>query len=226
VTLDDLIADPGLSLRPLACHDRLDRPITDAFFTDMPDPTRYLKGGELILTGLMWRRGPFDSAPFVAGLAGRDVAAIGAGEAIESVPDDLVEACDHHGVPLVAVPEEVPLSRLMSIVLRRLDSETEAPANPAGSYRALLTRLPDDARRTFRHQVLGKLVESDDPYHTDLLTTLSEFLACSGSWTVCAHRLHMHVNTLRYRISRIEELTGRDLSSLDDRVDLLLALNA
>jgi DNA-binding PucR family transcriptional regulator len=34
----------------------------------------------------------------------------------------------------------------------------------------------------------------------------------------------VHVNTVRYRIRRIEELTGRDLSSLDDQVDFFLAL--
>ena len=36
--------------------------------------------------------------------------------------------------------------------------------------------------------------------------------------------LHVHVNTLRYRIARIEELTGRDLSCLDDQVNFFLAL--
>ncbi len=36
--------------------------------------------------------------------------------------------------------------------------------------------------------------------------------------------VYVHVNTVRYRIRRIEELTGRDLSSLDDQVDFFLAL--
>ncbi|HTI27611.1 MAG TPA: helix-turn-helix domain-containing protein, partial [Kutzneria sp.] len=36
--------------------------------------------------------------------------------------------------------------------------------------------------------------------------------------------LHLHVNTLRYRMSRVEELTARDLSRFADRVDLFLAL--
>ena len=49
-------------------------------------------------------------------------------------------------------------------------------------------------------------------------------LACSGSWNACAVRMYVHVNTVRYRIRRIEELTGRDLSRLDDQVDFFLAL--
>jgi DNA-binding PucR family transcriptional regulator len=36
--------------------------------------------------------------------------------------------------------------------------------------------------------------------------------------------MHVHVNTVRYRIRRIEELTGRDLARLDDQVDFFLAL--
>jgi hypothetical protein len=55
-------------------------------------------------------------------------------------------------------------------------------------------------------------------------STLREFLACSGSWNACAVRMYVHVNTVRYRIRRIEELTGRDPSRLDDQVDFFLAL--
>ena len=40
----------------------------------------------------------------------------------------------------------------------------------------------------------------------------------------CASRMYVHVNTVRYRISRVEALTGRDLSALADRVDFFLAL--
>jgi DNA-binding PucR family transcriptional regulator len=45
-------------------------------------------------------------------------------------------------------------------------------------------------------------------------------------WNRCAAQLHVHVNTLRYRIRRIEQLTGRDLGTLENRVDLFLALRA
>ncbi|MFC7732342.1 PucR family transcriptional regulator [Actinomadura keratinilytica] len=226
VRVAELLEDPELRLRPLACHDRLDRPVRQVFVTDLPDPSRYLDGGELVLTGLMWRRGPYDSAPFVAALAAKQVAALGAGEAVLPVPDDLVAACDRYGLPLVAVPRETPLSRLMAIVVRRLDAEAGSLGDVPATHAALLERLPADARREFRRRVLGELISYDRRHRGDLLATLSEFLACSGSWTVCARRLNLHVNTLRYRIGRIEELTGRDLSSLDDRVDLLLALRA
>jgi DNA-binding PucR family transcriptional regulator len=50
------------------------------------------------------------------------------------------------------------------------------------------------------------------------------FLDCSGSWTKAAEAMFVHVNSLRYRIRRVEELTGRDLGSLADQAALLLAL--
>jgi DNA-binding PucR family transcriptional regulator len=54
--------------------------------------------------------------------------------------------------------------------------------------------------------------------------TLGVFLDCAGSWNACAEQLHVHVNTVRYRIRRIEELTGRNLTTMADRVDFFLAL--
>jgi DNA-binding PucR family transcriptional regulator len=68
------------------------------------------------------------------------------------------------------------------------------------------------------------VVEYDERHQSDLVPTLRAFLDCNGSWTACSTRLHLHVNSVRYRIQRIEELTGRDLSGLEDRVNFSLAL--
>jgi DNA-binding PucR family transcriptional regulator len=38
--------------------------------------------------------------------------------------------------------------------------------------------------------------------------------------------MHLHVNTVRYRIGRVEQLSGRDLARIEDRVDLFLALRS
>ena len=69
-----------------------------------------------------------------------------------------------------------------------------------------------------------EFAELVERHRAELLPTLREFLACSGSWNACAATMYVHVNTVRYRIRRIEELTGRDLSRLDDQVDFFLAL--
>jgi DNA-binding PucR family transcriptional regulator len=93
------------------------------------------------------------------------------------------------------------------------------------SHVMLLAAVPDRVRRAFRDRLLGPLLDYDRVHRADLVPTLRAFLACSGSWTRCAEELHIHVNTLRYRIQRIEQMTGRDLGRLDARVDLFLALS-
>lgn len=92
------------------------------------------------------------------------------------------------------------------------------------SHVLLLAAVPDEVRRAYRSRLLDQVVGYDLEHQADLVRTLEAFLRYDGSWTRCAAALHVHVNTLRYRIGRIEELTGRDLSRLEDRVDFYLAL--
>ena len=92
------------------------------------------------------------------------------------------------------------------------------------SHELLLASVPRSVLRSFRDRLLGPVAEYDTRHNAELLPTLKSFLACDGSWSVCASRMYVHVNTVRYRISRIEALTGRDLSALADRVDFFLAL--
>ncbi|NUT09962.1 MAG: PucR family transcriptional regulator [Nonomuraea sp.] len=92
------------------------------------------------------------------------------------------------------------------------------------SHRTLLAAIPGELRRAFRARLLGRLESYDAANQTDLLETLRAYLEESGSWAATAERLHVHVNTLRYRLRRIEELTGRSLNSWDERVDFILAL--
>lgn len=74
--------------------------------------------------------------------------------------------------------------------------------------------------------VLGGLLDSDRERGTDLVATLRTFLDHGGRWQETADELHIHINTLRHRMARVEELTGRLLASTPDRVDLYLALRA
>ncbi len=92
------------------------------------------------------------------------------------------------------------------------------------SHILLLASVGADARQSFRSRLLGPLIEYDRGHNADLVATLDTFLRCSGSWHRCAEEMHVHVNTLRYRLQRVEQLTGRDLSRFEDRVDFFLAL--
>jgi hypothetical protein len=119
--LRTLVAVPALRLQVLAGDSLLDRPITGVYTTDLLDPRRYLSGGELVLTGLMWRRTEVDSAAFVAALAGAGVAALAAGDAaLGSVPADLIDACREQRLPLLEVPVDVSFAVITEQVMRAL----------------------------------------------------------------------------------------------------------
>ncbi|TDD04826.1 PucR family transcriptional regulator [Nonomuraea deserti] len=92
------------------------------------------------------------------------------------------------------------------------------------THALLLATVPVDVRRSFTARLLAPLLDYDRTHQSELVRTLRVYLDCAGSWNACAERLHVHVNTVRYRVRRIEELTGRDLSAMADRVDLFLAL--
>ncbi|MFE2056539.1 helix-turn-helix domain-containing protein [Streptomyces sp. NPDC059446] len=92
------------------------------------------------------------------------------------------------------------------------------------SLDTLLTGIPEEVRTAYSRTVLGPLLEPATASGADLLETLRTFLACDGSWARAAEALHLHVNTVHYRVRRIEYFTGRDLSRLADRLDLWTAL--
>lgn len=93
-------------------------------------------------------------------------------------------------------------------------------------HQLLLAGVPEELRVTLRRRLLGPVLDYDAEHGSDLAGTLKVFLDCSGSWTAAAGKLHVHVNTLRYRVGRVEELLGIDLAEFEARVDLFLALQA
>jgi DNA-binding PucR family transcriptional regulator len=72
--------------------------------------------------------------------------------------------------------------------------------------------------------VLGPLLSADASSGSDYIHTLKVFHACHRHVATAAEQLHVHVNTLRHRLRRIEELLGVDLDDADTRFMLELAL--
>jgi PucR family transcriptional regulator, purine catabolism regulatory protein len=93
-----------------------------------------------------------------------------------------------------------------------------------GSFQLLLSLQDDDALRLFCDSILGPIEESEGPYGGELMRSLEAFIECNGQWERAARALYCHRHTLRYRIRRVEELTGRSLDSARDRIDFWLAL--
>ncbi|KOV84474.1 PucR family transcriptional regulator [Nocardia sp. NRRL S-836] len=93
-------------------------------------------------------------------------------------------------------------------------------------HQLLLAGVPEELRTSLRRRLLGPVLDYDAEHGSDLVGTLRVFLDRGGSWTAAAQKLHVHVNTLRYRVGRVEELLGVDLAEFEVRVDLFLALQA
>ena len=90
----------------------------------------------------------------------------------------------------------------------------------------LLMANPDLPVQELGRATLGPLLGADRGGDSQLLETLRTYLELDGSVQATADRLYVHRNTVRYRLSRIEALTERSLSSTNDRVHLWLALLA
>ena len=93
-----------------------------------------------------------------------------------------------------------------------------------GSFQLLLSLQDSDALRLFCESLLGPIESGEGHYGGELMRSLEAFIECNGQWEAAARRLYCHRHTLRYRIRKIEELTGRDLTSARDRIEFWLAL--
>ena len=91
-----------------------------------------------------------------------------------------------------------------------------------GSFQLLLSLQDDDALRLFCDSILAPIEDGEGAYGGELMRSLEAFIECNGQWERAARQLYCHRHTLRYRIRRVEELTGR-VARLRARPDRLLA---
>ena len=105
----------------------------------------------------------------------------------------------------------------------RLSTVPVARFDGLGIARFLSTDADQVRLLSFVDEWLGSLVAYDEEHHSDLVHTLGESLRDQQSLRASSDRLHIHPSTLKYRLRRIQELTGRDLHDADDRFNLDLA---
>jgi purine catabolism regulator len=98
------------------------------------------------------------------------------------------------------------------------------PLRTSGSFQLLLSLQDSDALRLYCDSLLAPIEQGEGHYGGELRRSLEAFIECNGQWEAAARRLFCHRHTLRYRIRKIEELTGRDLGSARDRIEFWLAL--
>ncbi|MFN2617464.1 MAG: PucR family transcriptional regulator [Thermoleophilaceae bacterium] len=97
-----------------------------------------------------------------------------------------------------------------------------------GAYRLLLPAMSEDPAelRGFHGETIAPLLAYDEEYETELVRTLETFLDLDANVAKTAERLFTHRHTIRYRLERVRELTGFDVSSTEGRERLSLGLKA
>ena len=83
--------------------------------------------------------------------------------------------------------------------------------------------MEDDELQSLLHPDAMFLIEYDRNNHTLYANTLYWFLLFSCNYTDAANKLHLHRNTLIYRINRIENLVSANFSDVSEREFLLLS---
>lgn len=122
------------------------------------------------------------------------------------------------------LPRAVTAARLAArLAATGADGGRMAQYERLGTHEVLLT-LDSEIVGAFGDLVLGPLADHDARHGTQLVATLTEFLERDCAYQASAEALGIHVNTLRYRLTTIEQVTGRDLRRMADRVDFFLAL--
>jgi hypothetical protein len=87
----------------------------------------------------------------------------------------------------------------------------------------LLAGAPEGAE-TMARRVLGAVLDLPPDDRQLIVDTARTWLAVAGSTSTAADRLHLHRNTVRYRLRRVEELTGRNLAEPVGAAELHVAL--
>lgn len=184
--LDELQRRGELGLTVRACSEQLHRGIRWVHTTELPDPSQYLEGGELILTNGMWHASPEDAERFVAALARSAVSGLGYGllaPTLRRVPPDVVAACERHGIPLLEVPRELPFMAISRAVLEDLAEQRQSElrqtvrlserllyaarrgAPPADLLRVLADHSPEAWLVTPSGRLLGALGDAPPAAH-------------------------------------------------------------
>jgi purine catabolism regulator len=94
-----------------------------------------------------------------------------------------------------------------------------------GALRLIFHLADNPELRAFQRDALGPLEASDVSRRSEFVRTLDAFLRAGGNHMRAARDLHVHRNTLIYRLERIQELLGgADLEDPETRLNLQLAL--
>ena len=127
--------------------------------------------------------------------------------------------------------EEFPRSYREAELALRMQQASGGPGqvtryDDLGVYKVLAAANDTASVERFVGEWLARLIDYDSAHGTQLVLTLSEYLECGGSYDASARALSVHRSTLKYRLNRIRQVSGYDLSLPDNQFNLQLATRA
>jgi len=94
-----------------------------------------------------------------------------------------------------------------------VENKDQMAFSEIGIYQILLPLKENSVIYQQYQRSIGKLIAYDEEKHTSLLETAACYVEHSGELAVTAKELYQHVNTIRYRLKRIQEIMGLDNGS-------------
>ncbi|WP_217234591.1 PucR family transcriptional regulator [Streptomyces sp. AC555_RSS877] len=218
-TLASLVHHSALKLTVRAGGDRLDVPVRWAHVSELADPVPYMEGGELLLiTALKLDVGDAEAmARYVRRLVEAGVVGLGfaVGVAYDEVPQALVDAAEHEGLPLLEVPRRTPFLAI---------SKAVSAAIAADQYRAVTAgfaaqrELTKQALTDGPEGLLSSLASQVDGWAA-LYDASGAVVATAPEWAGRrAARLTADVERLRERPAPASSVVGGP--EHEDRVEL------
>jgi sugar diacid utilization regulator len=167
-------------------------------------------------------------SPAIDGRAGRRAAAAVLRELEASLPGyTLTVALSRHAADPVDL-HRAGAEALLAANVAEARGLAELSFEETGAYRLLLPAMSEDPSELqgFFDETVAPLVAYDEQYETELVRTLETFLDADGNVAKTSEKLFTHRHTIRYRLERVKELSGLDVSSTDGRERLSLGLKA
>ncbi|NJC68616.1 PucR family transcriptional regulator [Planosporangium thailandense] len=127
---------------------------------------------------------------------------------------------------VLATPERAPAAAREAVWAAGTAGATMGRISRYGDATLLSVMRDANEAQAVVDRVLGRLLRHDAEHGGALVHTLDTFLSCQRSWKLTSQQLHIHRQSVVYRIARIEEITGRDLRQTADIAELWLALRA
>jgi len=116
----------------------------------------------------------------------------------------------------------------LAVNVGEAEGHTTLAFEDTGAYRLLLPAMSEDPGELerFYAETIQPLSDYDDQYETELVATVEAYLDNDGNVAATAKQLFTHRHTVRYRLERVRELCGHDVSATEGREKLGLGLKA